>query len=370
LYYSAFANHQHNSFCPSDHISDGTLIWSKSYTEIMKTKEPLNAHLLLGSTEHLLIKGDWFLSICDYNGILLNEIEIGRNSSLYSAYLSNSEFQFFYGSELFNRIKHTGERVVNNEFITGRGDWTKVLLYAIINNDIIIANQFTGGPGRKPPEFFCCRQPFREFNWKWEYAGKGRLRAALLTNNENSLILVFDTKVVVIDCETGEITKDLPTEIKTVFSASIDFHDNILIIGRKSDKGQLHCALYCFNLSGNKMWEILLDNPHTNQPPICGNNGAVFVVDEQRLLRINNGVCLAVFNFPSKYPFVTTSQNNTVIVLDSFQLFAFDFDFNLLYNRVLLSPGESFECAPIISPAGMLFVAGDEKLYCLGKSQN
>ncbi|MCX5752512.1 MAG: hypothetical protein NTW97_02565, partial [Candidatus Krumholzibacteria bacterium] len=119
-------------------------------------------------------------------------------------------------------------------------------------------------------------------------------------------------------------------------------------------------------LAGKELWSIALIAPVLVQPPVSGEEGCVYLVDNGCLRYIRNGEIK--WSTPPIFgdrTCITVTGGNCALVLDGGMLYLYDPAGESIFKRLISKEGDSFGIPPAVDPEGRIYVLSDKHLYCL-----
>ena len=120
------------------------------------------------------------------------------------------------------------------------------------------------------------------------------------------------------------------------------------------------------DLNGEQKSSYPLHQPAFHQPPVCGNDRQIYIVDAMRVKCLVEGEMIWSFSLRSEQPaWLTTTAENKLICLNGGFLSVFDNKGELIFDTVLGKDGETFDAPVALDLNGRLYVAGGQNLYCI-----
>jgi outer membrane protein assembly factor BamB len=277
-------------------------------------------------------------------------------SDKYAAIPANGPIESYFS--------YNGKRLTIQMPIVGITNYWYPLLLTSYNNGILLIEQFSGGPSRRPKEFRLSYDIPNENLGGWFYGQKGEISNVLLTSTADKLLFTYQKQIHLLDPATGKEIKVFNPELPSIFKASLDLSNNLIIHGIDTAKNEVVCA---FNLDGTKLWEHRIEGSiQNNQPPVCGENGAVFFISDSSLYCIISGETIWKEEVvPCVTPLLTSSKGNNIIVQSGIHILAFDANGKNIFSKLITKDiNEEFTAPPVIGGDGRIYVASGTALYC------
>jgi hypothetical protein len=113
------------------------------------------------------------------------------------------------------------------------------------------------------------------------------------------------------------------------------------------------------------VWSYQLAAPKLNQPPVCGTDGKVYIVDDGWLKCLQTGepLWMAALEL-GPLVWLTSTGNDKVVALTGNRLSLISADGGLQFSVEVTDKGDTFNVPVAIDKLGRLIVAGSKSLYC------
>ncbi|MBN1127509.1 MAG: PQQ-like beta-propeller repeat protein [Chitinispirillaceae bacterium] len=359
-----YGNYQRNSYVPLPINAEGKKRWSKDYTAVDPDSRLTPKTLLLHST-HLGIQSNAELWLFETDGSFKRHYDAYGPAPVI---FGKDGIAYVRNCQLMDYIDYNGK--VLTEDINLDGEWTVVKLLRPLWEEFISVVQFTGGPERRPREYTIGRKKIGKSREVWGQDDKGTIDHAFLTKDEKTMVILQGEDVSCLDAATGKKITTFKTGIAGPFVAAIDRAGNLLCGGRMVKDENTHWVLLAMTLDGSLRWECHLEHPlfaidtiFNHQPPACGNDGRVYIVDDGFMK------CMIAGDSKWQVPVIgrlrtllTVSMDNSVILLNGPRLQVLDADGRERFTEII--PDESFETPAVIDEKGRIYAAGQKALYC------
>jgi outer membrane protein assembly factor BamB len=359
-----YNNYQRNSFVPLPMKAAGKLLWTKAYKEVDPDSWLTPKALLLHST-HLGVKSNAELWLFETNGTFK------RSYAAYGpapALFGKGGIAYVRPCRLMDYLDYDGK--VLTQDISIDGEWTVAKLLRPSWDEILGVMQFTGGPQRLPREFSIGRQQIGKSREVWGEDDKGTIDHAFLTKDEKTIVIVMGENVSCLDAATGKKTTAFKTGMAEPRIAAIDCAGNLICGGMVVKEKIDRWALLAMALDGSPRWECELAHPLFAvdsflypQPPACGNDGRVYIVDDGFLKCIIGGT--EKWRAPvigALQSLLTVAADNSIILLNGPRIQVLNGNGEERFSTIV--PDESFEAPAVIDEKGNVYVAGSKALYC------
>ncbi|MFH2036490.1 MAG: hypothetical protein ABIJ45_08820 [Candidatus Zixiibacteriota bacterium] len=357
-----FANYQRNSFVPIEFTASGKLMWSKIYYEIDETLLliPLSVQI---SGEFLGIRSTRDLLIFSTDGEFKNNIEIGENKPVV---FGKESFAYTKPSYQLEYRDYTNKLILESKGFPALKDYSRLLLLKPSQDNFLAAVEFSGGPHRLPKEYDIYKLPLEESLPPWSFCGEGDLDHVLLHSDGTTLIAIQGNQITLLNTENGKTGGSFKIKMNQIEGASLDLNNNLVIIGNEISNSASLSYIKTVTLKGEQKWSYPLRQPGIYQPPVCGKDGQVYIVDTMNVQCIVEGKMIWSFGLRSQQPaWLTTTGDNKLICLNGGYLSVYDNNGVLILDLSLSNDGETFDAPVALDSDGKMYVAGDKKLYCI-----
>lgn len=359
-YSVSYANLQSNSFTDSTLAVVGVRAWKKGYVnDFEEVVSAPTAILSQGSTIGIQVNPYFLL----YDNDLfvkwhhIKAVSVGIGIFLdkgYGVIEDNGSFD-----KLYTYSGKFSADIIPGAFID---EWWLPVFVSPYQNGFIFAQQYTGGPSRRPREFKISFY-VRDYSGTY-YGNKGEISNVLLNSTIDKLIFTFQNQIHTLDPATGKKIKVFDPELPSMFKASLDLSNNLVIHAMNKDQKEVYVS---FDLNGTKLWEHEIESSVQNdQPPVCGEGETVYYIGDGSLVCIKDGIKVWKSElFPCVNPLMTNSKGNNVIVQSGFHIMAYESNGKQKFKTLITkNMNEEFTAPPVIGGGGRLYTASGTALYC------
>jgi hypothetical protein len=280
-----FANFQRNSYVPVQVKPKWHPLWSKAYASI-------DEELIL--TPYSVLAGSGYIGVVSESELLFftgdgDYTRLVSRGPLTPVVFGRRAIAFIDPSLIVNYQGYEGNVIRDHGTVPELGQWAHALLFKPSLAEMLGVVQFTGGPRRKPMKYYAWRFNLEEEGFAWDHEYDGAARQALLTADNKRLALLSGTQVEILSAESGDIITQFDLNSDNAITASIDGANNLIVLCAGTGEDSPGYRLRSYSLSGEKQWEAVLAAPQDTQPPACGSDGRVYVVDSMQLVCVQNG---------------------------------------------------------------------------------
>ena len=363
VYPVRLGNFQRNSYIPLNIEPQGRLAWAKAYEDVEEGLT-LAPHTVLIREDHIgVVSTEEYLDFRP-DGTLRHFEPIGEMTPVV---LGRRALAFFDQSRTMIFTDHEYNPLRDEGILPGLDEDGFALLFRPGLDDVLGVVQFTGGPERKPPKWFAYRYFLEDEDYAWEREVDGTIDQALMTADGKSVVLIYEGRVEVLDADTGGSKATFTTGFGEGVLASLTPGSDLVLLGEVEREDEVGLQLAVWTLDGEQVWSFApLELPDEPQPPACGADGRVYLVDIPHLKCIINGEVawshLLVSDMPT---WVTVTENNRALVLDGALLSFFAADGEKLWELLLTEEEDEFDAPPAVDHHGRVYVAGNDQLYCV-----
>jgi outer membrane protein assembly factor BamB len=356
-----FANFQRNSRVLAKVKPEWNLSWKKEYAAIDE-EFLLIPHSVLIRDNRVGVISTSEILIFDEKGEFKHFEGIGENTPVV---FGRKAVAFIGPSYILNYFDYDWHAVRDEGIVPNVEEWGVSLLFKPSLEEILGVAQFTGGPQREPEHYYAYRYSLVDEDFPWDIDEEGSLAQAFLSNDGKKLILIQEENILIIDADNGKTLKKSEMEPGIILTASLDPADNLIVLFEgEEDEGGIELRAY--SLSGEKLWSLPTLEPQEEQPPACGGDGRIYVVDARHLKCIINGeVAWARLLKSDDQTWVTITEDNHALALNGPFLCLYDPAGEKIFERLVTKDEEeSFDAPVSIDDEGRIFVAGNNCLYC------
>jgi hypothetical protein len=353
-----FGNYQRNSFVIISTQAKGEKAWVRDYLKF-------NAGVIQLPQAVLINKST--VGVMTSTQLLVFDAQGSPRYNLSGpAIFGESAIAYVLPSRLMNYQDYEQKLLSEALPIPGYHDWTSLKLLIPRWDEILAAVQFGGGPQRRPRSFFIALREVGKSMPKWSISGDGIVDHVLASKDEKNLFVLQGGTVKVINALDGSELSHFAMQLMKGEAASLDHSDNLVVVGKDVGKDARNgYMLKIFSKEGKLLNQSPLSKPHTNQPPACGTNGQIFLVDENKVKCIQNGSELWEYPLVGvEDSWITVTQDNSVFVVNSGVLHFIDSKGRSIFKEIITLDKESFTAPAAVGENGNIFVASDEHLYC------
>jgi hypothetical protein len=356
-----YANVQRNSYANAFLGATGESIWKKNFKNNLD--EPMaspvavlthegnigvqvNPYFLIYNENGGFVKWHYTKAVSSGIGIFLDKG--------YGVVEDNGSFD-----KLYTFAGNFSADIIPGAFID---DWWVPVLISPYQKGFILAQQYTGGPSRRPHEF---KFSFYVSNYSGTFYGeKGEFSNVLLNSTVDKLVFTFQNQIHTLDPATGKKIKIFDPELPSMFKASLDLSNNLVIHAINKNQKEVYTS---FDLNGTKLWEHEIESSVQNdQPPVCGEGGMVYYIGDTSLVCIKDGKKMWKSElFPCVNPLMTNSKGNNIIVQAGFHIMVYESNGKQkLKTLITKNMNEEFTAPPVIGGDGRIYTASGTALYC------
>lgn len=211
------------------------------------------------------------------------------------------------------------------------------------------------------PEFTFSRFDIKINNFIWQFVKKEDLIDALVAPDGSFYCIATLNHIYLIEAEAVSDKAVITINLEEVTAAALDHQGNILVI-QNIEEGQF---LKSFDRQGHPIWQFPLDRAElTGQPPACHPDGAIYLVLNNRLLKIDKGqeIWSCQLMAESGETVITVLEDGTILAAAKTILMQISPDGEIMMNKVVPEP---ITCRPIMDKNGLIYIAGATGIRCL-----
>ena len=365
-YATEFANYQKNSRVPVATGAGGSILWARQYTPTDICPVPVPSALYVGGG-HIGIRMTGELAFYDLNGEFKRSVTTGLGIPVV---FGSSAVAYTRPSFLLEYSNYAGKLELELKSFPGLQDWTELLLFCPTSEEVLAAFQFTGGPGHSPREYTVYRLPMETVLPEWTLNEKGTIEHALLSPDGEVIYVGRGAEILRLRSDDGTQQGNFSSGLTPLAAMSVSPEGNLVMIGtqviEEDDQTREQPILQVMDGEGKPLWSADLTSPRVNQPPACGGDGRVFVIDSMML------TCFAAGEKQWEYeltyaqePWLTVTADDQVICLDNNEVTLLGAGGEEIFSVIITEEPEAFHLPVALNGAGQLLIAGDKKLYCL-----
>jgi outer membrane protein assembly factor BamB len=356
-----FADFQRNSFVPIELKPKWQPVWSRAY-------EKIDEELILAP--YAVLIGGGYIGVVSESELLLftsdgDFVKLISRGLQTPVVFGRRAMAYIDPSLIINYEGYDGSVIRDDGTVPELGEWAQSILFKPGLGEMLGVIQFTGGPRRKPVKFFAWRFNLEDEGFAWDHEYDGTVRQAVLSADNKKLVLISGALVDVLSAESGETISQFELDSANVVTASLSGSDNLVMLCEGAGENAQGYMLRSYSLSGEKQWEAMLAAPQDIQPPACGSDGRVYIVDSMQLVCVQNGERSWSAPLKSAEPtWLTVTKDNSVIAVNGALLCYFSPTGEKKFERLITDRAETFEAPAAVDGAGRIYVASNENLYC------
>ncbi len=356
-----FANYQRNSHVPVETNSTGRLVWSKNYFSIDKTLLLIPLDVCI-SGDFLGVRSVKDLLVFTINGEFKYNVSIGENKPVVfgkEAYAyTKPSFQLEYRN-------FDGGLILESKGFPALKDFSELKLLKPSQEDFLAAIEYSGGPQGLPGEYDVYRLRLEESIPPWSFCGEGEIDYVLLLPDGETLLIIQGVNATLLNTSDGKQTGSFKIKMDEIENACLDLEGNLVMVGQETVGNASRPCLKVVALDGEQKWSYRLSQPKINQPPACGKDGRVYVINEMMLMCVAEGELLWQAALKSEAPaWLTVTANDNVICLNGAFLNLYNAQGESVFGILITEENETFDAPVAVDSNGRLYVAGGQKLYC------
>lgn len=362
-YNMQWANAQQNSCIPVAVVSRGELAWKLPYVSFGDDTDMI-PRFVLAAGEHIAVQGQDYCLIVGPDGEAVRSI---GSDGLWPVVLGDSAIAYANPFDQLAYIRYDGSFLVDGHHIPQVRDRTSVLLLKPTAGGAYAAVQYLGGieGADDPATFYVYRFQLGTAFWDWLVQDKGHLAAAVLSADEDKIVVVRDDHVEVYLTEDGSQVATFETGFSKAFKASISPENTLVLVGATQEAGIENRILRVFDLNGTEIWSFRLQTTRLDQPPVCGFDGKVYVVNAGVVQAISDGALVwqsTTIGGTAKW--LTVTSDSSVLAVHAEGLSLFDSSGERRFDVTTEKLEDQFVTPAVLDAEGRILVAGKKALYC------
>ncbi len=319
---------------------------------------PLN---LLVKEDYIGVRSANHFLLYDQRGGFRHDREVGLHTPVV---FGDQGLAYFGQSNLLNFETYSGEPELDMKDIMGLHEYSRLLLFKPTAEKLLVALQFHGSPQMTTKSYDIFTVKVEERMPEWQFSGDGVIDHVMLTNDQQTMVVVRQSKVTLLDCNDGTVVREFDLPFQEVTTASLDPQDNLVVIAEKETEEYTGPTLELFDLTGSSLWSANLNSPREEQPPCCDAEGHIFVIDGLMLKCFVAGELKWEQTLSGGDNVWLTATKDGVVCIDGLSLRSFDTDGEELFNIEITKQAEEFHAPAALDSGGRIYVAGTERLYC------
>ncbi|MGB5105194.1 MAG: hypothetical protein WBP42_00610 [Candidatus Zixiibacteriota bacterium] len=356
-------NAQGNGYVGEPFACRGKLAWTSYYSDFDSMMQPMPRRILVhGDVIGVVLQED--LILFGNSGKTIRSEVIGDDGL--AAFGADSYCWVTQSRQLSCR-RYDGTLIIDGHAIPLLNDQSKLrLLYPLGNEFIAVRQYFSGLPVRNTPTSASAyRMTFAKSAWDWIAELEGVVKRALVTVNDELLVVVGDAECHLYALKDGKERGILATGTDSVVYSFVDPADRVVVFGTKLEGEFSKPVIKCLSLEGAVVWESGLLLPITNQTPACGKAGEVYYLESGFLICLVDGVeKWRASHLPTGRSWITTCNSGEIIVTDTKTISVYSSAGNPKMQIKRPNENDSFSTPAAIAANGRLIVSGKFALYC------
>jgi len=356
-----FVNFQRNSLLTTEAKARWRFLWSKSYTDVDPNLLPM-PFAVVTAGNYVGVKSASKVIVYDSSGAFQF---LRGTANLTPVIFGQRALAFVHPSYQLRYQEYNGEPLGHVGVIPKLKNWFGAVLLKPSREEVLAVIQYTGGPRREPKYFHAYKFNIKNGSLIWDVKSNGIVSQALLTKDGGKLILAHAYEMLILNTADGEIAHSFKTGYDYTVNSSLDGDDNILAWLENTEEEDEQRILKAFSPDGEELWIYTPIKPQVKQPPACGSNGEVYIVDARFVKCLENGELKWQYLLKSSAEtWLTITQNGYIIALNGSFLTILDANGEKQYEDLFTKTDESFEAPVAVDANGRLYVAGNKKFYC------
>lgn len=357
-----FANYQRNSYVPAKVRQQWDTAWTKRFNEI-DPELLISPRAVLVGDAIVAVKTAAELFVYDAAGRFKFMEGIGNPTPVV---LGSGGMAYFNGTGGLVYQDYERKKLRAEEPVPGFDQWAHAVLIRPTMDEVLGVIQNAGIRGRREKRFYIYRFVRGNLTRKWSFEFPGIINHALLTPDEKTLICIVGDEVTLYDAENGKSGFNFKTGLANPLAASLNLNGELVVIGTAEDAPDAKKRCTAFSLKGEKLWSIALINPVLAQPPVSGEEGCLYLVDNMCLKCIRNGeIKWSTPPIFGERTCVTVTAGNFALVLDGAMLHLYGPAGERIFKSLISKEGDAFGIPPAVDTGGRIYVLSDKNLYCL-----
>ncbi|KMQ50573.1 hypothetical protein CHISP_2566 [Chitinispirillum alkaliphilum] len=360
-----YANNQRNSFANAKLASNGILKWERTYTDDYRIRSTIPGPVSLYAANDVVgVQVNPILYLYRGSEFITAHYPIVNYTRDVCAFFSDRYTFFSYGP-----IKYWSysdgtqfDRVIPD---VGLARFWVPLLLLPVDDGLVFAQWFMGGPSRRPQSFMMYHSLPEEVFPEWAIGEDDGVNIILASSDSKMVIYVVKGTIHTVDIENKvERVGKFAPDLTSIISASLDFDDNLILHGTRQEVEVI--TAYSIHTQ-EKLWEYSVIGSVKNlQPPVIGEDNSVFFVTDSILYCIKNGEHdWALQIHPVSNPLMTIGRGNDILLQSDSHIWAFTGRGEEIFRtRITDDPESEFTAPPVIGTDGLVYVSCRNRLYC------
>jgi len=360
-----FANYQRNSYVPVETGRGWESAWSRSFSEV-DPEMAVSPRAVLASGAFVAVKAASELLLYDTSGSFRFMESAGNPTPL----VLGSEAMAYFNETGGLVYQDYGRRKLGEEEpVPGFDEWAYALLIRPTPDEVLGVVQNAGIRGQREKRSYIYLFARDDLTRKWSHESHDIIDHALLTSDGKELVCVAGETVTIYDTGDGRIVGGFRTGIVNPFTASLSLKGDLVMIGTTVDKEGAKRYCRAFSREGKERWSIDLVAPALVQPPVCGEEERVYVIDNMCLKCLSGGgIVWATPPVIERKGCLTLTKGNFALVQSGAALYLYGPDGKRVFESVISREGDDFGTPPAVDGRGRIYVLSDRGLYCLDPS--
>jgi hypothetical protein len=362
-YVMQWANSQRDSNVPFELRGSGHLQWKLPY-DSFGASDRITPLFVLAADGHIAVQAQDYLMLAGADGKAGARIGI---NGLFPVVVGNNAFAYEDFSDQLAYQTYDGTYLVEGHQVPLMKERTYLPLLEPFGDGAVCAVQYMGGfeDPADPARFYACRFKLGTAFWEWMVQDIGYLITALLTPDGSQLVIVRNDHVEIYKVDNGAKTASFETGFARTLVGSLDQEGRLVLIGQGEDEAAGYSELKVFDPEGKLLWSMALQEREFKQPPVCGSDGMVYLINMNAVQAIRDSNVVWQNSTVNGAPlWLTAAGNGEVVAVESEGVTVFAADGS---RRIDIPAGDvedQFVTPAAIDSAGRILVAGEKALYC------
>ena len=341
----------------------GKLLWSRYYSEIDSLLQPKPSRVLMhGGVIGVILQED--LLLYDRDGHALRQ-ELLSDGEL--AAFGDDSYCWITPARQLSCRRYDGSLVIEGHSVPLFDDRSKLRMIYPLGNEFVAVTQYSSGlPVRSTPtSAFAYHMTFGKSAWDWIVEISGVISPALITTDNERLVLVGSDSFHVYAMKDGSELGSFPTTLCAVKVAMISVDNELVVFGDELDGQLARPIVRSISLEGNPNWEFKLMQPLFSHQPACGRQNEIYFLDSGFLFCLIDGK--EIWRVPHVYTgrsWLSATDNGDIIATDSTSITIFSSSGKVVRQLKCPQGDDSFATPVAITGDGRIVVSGQHALYC------
>jgi hypothetical protein len=362
VYPLEFASYQSNSFVPVEVKQEWGLIWQKRFDEIEAGLTISPRSVLVGESS-IIVKSSSKLMLFDLSG----NFKFMENIANPTPVVMGSDAMAYFDNAEGLVYQDYDQKILLESAVPGFDERAYALLIRPTAEDVLGVVQDVGVRSYREKRFYIFRFVCKDLDSKWSYDFPGVINHALLTADEKMLACIVGETVTLYDAEDGKAGGEFKTGLIDPITASLSLEDELILIGTAEDEEGAKKFCKALTLTGEELWTIPLIAPALVQPPACGEENHIYLIDNMCLKCLAGGqIKWSTPPLFDEKAVVTVTKGNYVLIHSGAALYLYDPAGERIFESIISREGDEFGIPPAVDAQGRIYIISGSKLYCLG----